>query len=73
MGDGIYDGLVMEHVTYSVAPANAVDFAKQNANYVTALCGGHGAVFEACLHICEKFLGLNVNDILNDLRGRVDG
>jgi 3-deoxy-D-manno-octulosonate 8-phosphate phosphatase (KDO 8-P phosphatase) len=53
MGDGHYDAEVFSVAAYSIAPANAVSIAKSRANYVTKSCGGHGAVYEAALHILE--------------------
>lgn len=55
MGDGIFDVLVFREVGYSIAPANAIQAAKDHANFVTNAVGGHGAVAEAVLHILEKF------------------
>tara|TARA_Y100000588_G_C14247944_1_gene922205 strand:- start:542 stop:1072 length:531 start_codon:yes stop_codon:yes gene_type:complete len=55
MGDGIFDHYVMEAVTYSIAPANADENAKNAANFVTNRSGGDRAVAEASLHILEKF------------------
>jgi 3-deoxy-D-manno-octulosonate 8-phosphate phosphatase (KDO 8-P phosphatase) len=55
MGDGIFDHYVMRKTGYAIAPANAHEFAKKAANYVTQRVGGQGAVAEACLHILEKF------------------
>jgi 3-deoxy-D-manno-octulosonate 8-phosphate phosphatase (KDO 8-P phosphatase) len=55
MGDGIFDHYVMQHVGYSIAPANADRNAKLYADYVTERKGGDRAVAEASLHILEKF------------------
>lgn len=55
MGDGIFDSLVFNKVAYSIAPANALDFTKNKANYVTKRRGGEGAVAEAILHILKTF------------------
>jgi 3-deoxy-D-manno-octulosonate 8-phosphate phosphatase (KDO 8-P phosphatase) len=55
MGDGIFDHYVMQKVSYSIAPANADNNAKNFANYVTQRSSGDRAVAEACLHILEKF------------------
>ena len=55
MGDGIFDNFVFEKVGYSIAPANADEFAKKTANYVTTRNGGDRAVAEAVLHVLEKF------------------
>jgi 3-deoxy-D-manno-octulosonate 8-phosphate phosphatase (KDO 8-P phosphatase) len=64
MGDGIFDHYVMKHVGYAIAPANADQFAKQCANYVTNRSGGDRAVAEACLHIMEKFFTpYNANEL----------
>lgn len=51
MGDGHFDAKVFEIVRYSIAPSNAVEIARLKADYVTSLCGGSGAVYEAALHI----------------------
>ena len=55
MGDGIFDHYVMKEVAYSIAPSNADENAKRQANYVTKRSGGNRAVAEACLHILETF------------------
>jgi len=55
MGDGIFDHLVMREVGYSIAPANADNNAKKQADYITERRGGDRAVAEACIHILEKF------------------
>ena len=55
MGDGIFDHLVMKGVGYAIAPANADEVAKTEADYVTQRSGGDRAVAEACLHILQKF------------------
>jgi 3-deoxy-D-manno-octulosonate 8-phosphate phosphatase (KDO 8-P phosphatase) len=55
MGDGIFDHYVMKNVSYSIAPANSDENAKNAAKYVTKRSGGDRAVAEACLHILEKF------------------
>ena len=55
MGDGIFDHLVFSQVCYAIAPANALDFTKSKANFVTKNSGGERAVAEACLHILKKF------------------
>ena len=72
MGDGIFDHYVMKQVGYSIAPANADDVAKKNANYITKRSGGDRAVAEACIHILKKFLTL-YNELelpkVNDLSG----
>lgn len=55
MGDGIFDHYVMQHVGYSIAPANADINAKRFADYVTDRKGGDRAVAEAALHVLERF------------------
>lgn len=55
MGDGIFDALVLNHVGYALAPANASPLAKAAAHYVTQANGGERAVAEACLHLMETF------------------
>lgn len=55
MGDGIFDHYVMKRVGYSIAPANADEFTKSSAHYVTKRRGGDRAVSEACLHLLERF------------------
>ena len=55
MGDGIFDHYVMKEVGYSIAPNNADNLAKKQADYVTKRSGGERAVAEACLHIMKKF------------------
>lgn len=57
MGDGIFDGLVLDGVGYGIAPANAMPYTRSRADFVTASCGGHGAVAEACLHVLARFFG----------------
>lgn len=48
MGDDVTDLPVMQRVALSIAPANAVDVVKENADWVTQHRGGNGAVREAC-------------------------
>jgi 3-deoxy-D-manno-octulosonate 8-phosphate phosphatase (KDO 8-P phosphatase) len=55
MGDGIFDKFVFQKVNYSIAPANAADETRIQADYVTNRSGGDRAVAEACLHIMAKF------------------
>lgn len=55
MGDGIFDALVMNHVGYAIAPANASPLAKAAAHFVTQASGGERAVAEACLHLMDRF------------------
>lgn len=55
MGDGIFDPIVFDKISYSIAPANAFFKTKEYADFVTNARGGEGAVAEACLHVMEKF------------------
>lgn len=61
MGDSIFDHLIFSKVGYSIAPANADQSAKINADFVTKRNSGERAVAEACVHILKKFF--NINDI----------
>ena len=61
MGDSIFDHLIFSKVGYSIAPANADNLAKKNADFVTKRNSGERAVAEACIHILKKFF--NINDI----------
>ena len=61
MGDSIFDNLIFSKVGYSIAPANADNLAKKNADFVTKRNSGERAVAEACIHILKKFF--NINDI----------
>ena len=38
-----------------IAPKNAVSYARNKADFVTSTNAGEGAVFEACMHLKEKF------------------
>jgi len=58
MGDGIFDHYVFSKVGYSIAPANADELAKKNANFVTKRNSGERAVAEACIHILKKFYAI---------------
>ena len=55
MGDGYTDSLIFDSVFYSVAPNNAVSYAADKADFVTSSKAAEGAVFEACMHLIEKF------------------
>ena len=55
MGDSYTDSLVFENLFYSISPKNAVSYAQEKADFVTKTKGGEGAVFEACMHLKEKF------------------
>jgi 3-deoxy-D-manno-octulosonate 8-phosphate phosphatase (KDO 8-P phosphatase) len=73
MGDGIFDHYVMQNVGYSIAPKNADENAKKNANYVTSREGGNRAVAEACLHILEKFFTPYNPNVLPTVQGKLSG
>lgn len=60
MGDGIFDYQVFSRVFYSIAPANAFHFTRQKASFVTKSKGSEGAVAEACVHIADRFFGINL-------------
>ncbi len=55
MGDGIFDGLVMKQVGYSISTADSDINAQKMSDYVTKRIGGKRAVAEACFHLMEKF------------------
>lgn len=55
MGDGLFDALVFGEVGYAIAPADASEIARTQADYVTRRVGGDRAVAEAVVHIIEKF------------------
>ncbi len=55
MGDGYTDSFVFENVFYSIAPKNAVSYALEKADFITNTKAGSGAVFEACIHLKDKF------------------
>lgn len=55
MGDGIFDGIVMKNVGYSISTSDSDETAQKESDYITKRIGGHRAVAEACLHIMEKF------------------
>ncbi len=59
MGDGIFDSLVFKHVAYSICPNDGFYLTKEKADFVTRHDGGKRAVAEACVHILEKFFGIN--------------
>lgn len=54
MGDDLADLECMQHVGFSIAPANAVTEIKQTADFITTLSGGYGAVREICDHLLEQ-------------------
>jgi len=55
MGDGYTDSLIFDKVFYSIAPKNAISYAIERADFVTNSNAAEGAVFEACMHLKEKF------------------
>lgn len=55
MGDGYTDSIVFKNIYYSIAPKNAVSYARNKADFTTSTNAGEGAVFEACMHLKEKF------------------
>ena len=71
MGDGIFDHYVMRKVGYAIAPANADNYCKQHANYITERTGGDRAVAEACLHIMDKFFIPYNPEQLPELKAKV--
>jgi len=46
LGDDLPDWAVIKHVGFGVAVSDAVEELKQDADYVTSLNGGHGAMRE---------------------------
>lgn len=54
MGDGPYDAAVIKAVGFGIAPSQAWDSAKYNADYITTRNGGNGAVLEACVVIMNR-------------------
>ena len=55
MGDSYTDSFIFEYIFYSITPSNAVSYAKDKSNFITESKAGEGAVFEACMHLIEKF------------------
>jgi len=53
IGDDLPDLPVIRYVGFGVAVANADDELKKHADYVTATCGGAGAVREVIEHILK--------------------
>lgn len=54
MGDGYWDAPVLRSAYLGIAPAQARPEARRAANYVTANCGGEGAVMDACMIILNE-------------------
>lgn len=69
MGDGLLDIVVFTAVGYSICPADGFYLTREKANYVTQHQGGQRAVAEACIHVLQKFFGLDVVTALQALRG----
>lgn len=72
IGDGLSDAPILNE-TLSIAPANAIDEAKNSATYVTKNPGGNGAFYEAAKFILGEdtksvndFYELKVN-VLNEI------
>lgn len=59
IGDGLFDAKIFKAVAYGIAPVNAFYIAKESADFVTKTNSGEGAVCEACLHILNKFFGVD--------------
>lgn len=64
MGDGLFDVLVFDVVGFSIAPQNAVQNTKSQANYVTKNRGAEGAVTEAVCYIFENIIRLDINQVI---------
>ncbi len=73
MGDGIFDHYVFKKVGYAIATADADEYAKKTADFVTKRTGGQRAVAEASLHILEKFFTPYDPDKLPDKQIRLSG
>ena len=58
IGDGIFDGIVMKNVGFSIAPSDASEVTKKFASLVLKRKGGDRAVAEAVIYILNKFLTL---------------
>ncbi|MEX0300230.1 MAG: KdsC family phosphatase [Kordiimonas sp.] len=54
MGDDLIDLTAMQASGYALAPINAVDTVKDNADWISTKVGGHGAVREACEHLAKQ-------------------
>lgn len=64
MGDGIFDGLIFKFVDYSIAPQDALDHTKAQADFVTSRIAGNRAVAEACLHLLD-YLGFGSETMIS--------
>ncbi|MCE2572101.1 3-deoxy-manno-octulosonate-8-phosphatase KdsC [Motilimonas eburnea] len=57
IGDDVIDLPVMNHVGLGIAVADAHPIVQQQADYITCIKGGHGAVREVCdLLLCSRGL-----------------
>ena len=63
MGDGIFDHIIMKKVGYAITVKNALKHVRKNANYITLCDGSNRAVAEASIHIAEKFLKIDFENI----------
>ncbi len=63
MGDGIFDHIIMKKVGYAITVKNALQHVRKNANYITLCDGSDRAVAEASIHIAEKFLKIDFENI----------
>ena len=61
MGDSFKDAPILRDCMIGIAPANASEVARRNANHVTYSEGGNRAVAEACFYVAT-LLGLSVPD-----------
>jgi 3-deoxy-D-manno-octulosonate 8-phosphate phosphatase (KDO 8-P phosphatase) len=73
MGDGIFDHYVFHKVAYAIAPANADEYAKSVAHFVTKRAGGERAVAEAALHILDKFFEPYDPDQMPQMTAKLSG
>jgi len=65
-GDDLVDWPAMRQCGFKCAPADASDWIRQRADFVTASRGGHGAVRE----VCERILA--DQDLLDAWQGRFE-
>ena len=54
IGDAENDLECMQKAFYTGCPADAVSIIKEESNYLCDAKGGHGAVYEFCMHILNK-------------------
>jgi len=55
IGDGIFDGIVMKNVGFSITPSDGSEVTKKFASLVLKRKGGDRAVAEAVIYILNKF------------------